>query len=57
MTTRPWQIQESYREAMQKFVDRYKRDCREHGVDYVLIDTATPFDTALTEYLSKRRRI
>lgn len=57
MTTRPWQIQESYREAMRKFVDRYKRDCREHGVDYVLIDTATPFDTALTEYLSKRRRI
>ncbi len=57
LTTRPWQIQKSYREAMQAFVERYKRECREHAVDYVLMDSATPFDAALTEYLSKRKRV
>ncbi|MGA9119884.1 MAG: DUF58 domain-containing protein [Bacteroidota bacterium] len=57
LTTQPWHIQRAYREAIAAFVDHYKRECREHGVDYVLLDTATPFDVALTEYLNKRRRI
>ncbi len=57
MTTQPWHIQAAYRKALSVFVDHYKRECREHGVDYVLLDTGTPFDVALAEYLSKRRRI
>ncbi len=57
ITTQPWHIQSEYRKALASFVERYKRECREHGVDYVLLDTGTPFDVALAEYLSKRRRI
>ncbi|HTY01889.1 MAG TPA: DUF58 domain-containing protein [Bacteroidota bacterium] len=57
ITTQPWHIQSSYRKALRSFVDQYKRECREHNVDYVLLDTATPFDVALAEYLNKRRRI
>jgi len=57
ITTRPYQIQRAYREAMQGFLDRYKRECLEHYVDYVLMDTSTPFDTAILGYLSKRERI
>jgi uncharacterized protein (DUF58 family) len=57
MVTQPWFIQQSYREAMEAFVERYKRECREHQIDYVLLDTQTPFDVALLQYLSKRQRI
>ncbi len=57
MMTQPWHIQQSYREAMAAFLERYKRECRENYVDYVLMDTQTPFDKALTEYLAKRSRL
>jgi uncharacterized protein (DUF58 family) len=57
MTTQPWHIRKAYADAMRAFTERYKRECREHHIDYVLLDTATPFDTALTEYLSKREHL
>lgn len=57
VTTLPWQIQESYRGAMARFLETYKRECREHAIDYVMMDTATPFDVALTEYLARRERL
>jgi len=57
MMTQPWQIQNAYRSEMTAFLDRYKKECREHYVDYVLMDTKTPFDTALFEYLNKRERL
>lgn len=57
ITTLPWQIQSSYRDAMARFLDTYKRECREHAIDYVMMDTATPFDTALTGYLARRERL
>ena len=55
--TQPWQIQNAYRHEMAKFLERYKRECRENYVDYVLLDTKTPFDVALVEYLSRREKI
>jgi uncharacterized protein (DUF58 family) len=57
VTTLPWQIQESYRGAMSQFLETYKRECREHAIDYVMMDTATPFDVALTGYLARRERL
>lgn len=57
MMTQPHQIQRAYQEAMLEFIARYKRECREQRIDYVLLDTATPFDVALYEYLIKRKRI
>jgi uncharacterized protein (DUF58 family) len=57
MTTQPWHIQKSYQETMQKFLERYKKECRENGIDYLLVDTSTPFDVALLEYLTKRQRM
>jgi uncharacterized protein (DUF58 family) len=57
LMTQPYQIQRAYQEAMTEFVDRYKRECREQRIDYVLLDTSIPFDTALYEYLLKRKRI
>lgn len=57
LMTQPYHIERSYRREMQKFLERYKRECRENVIDYALLDTATPFDVALFQYLNKRRRI
>lgn len=57
LMTQPFQIQRAYQSAMNAFIERYKRECREQRIDYVLLDTATPFDKALYEYLIKRKRI
>ncbi len=57
LPTQPWHIQTAYRESMNQFLEFYKRECRENAIDYVLLDTATPFDRALFEYLNKRKRI
>lgn len=57
LLTQPYHIQKSYRDTMQKFLETYKKECREHAIDYVLLDTATPFDVALFRYLSKRQKM
>jgi len=57
MMTQPYQIQRAYQEAMRDFTEMYKKECREQRIDYVLIDTGTPFDVALFEYLNKRKKI
>jgi uncharacterized protein (DUF58 family) len=57
LMTQPWHIQTAYRESMQEFLDFYKRQCRDNNIDYVLLDTSTPFDKALFEYLNKRKRM
>lgn len=57
LTTQPWHIQRAYRESMASFLESYKRLCRENRIDYVLLDTSTPFDVALFEYLHKRQRM
>jgi uncharacterized protein (DUF58 family) len=57
MTTQPWHVQKAYRESMKEFVEHYAADCRNNGIDYLLLDTTTPFDKALFEYLNKRKRL
>lgn len=57
ITTQPWHIQEAYRERIEQMLTRYREGCAEAGVDYALIDTATPFDEALSRYLVRRRRV
>jgi uncharacterized protein (DUF58 family) len=57
LMTQPWHIQKAYRDSLGSFLEAYKRECRENAIDYVLLDTTTPFDKALFEYLNKRKRI
>ena len=57
MMTQPYHIQQAYQREMQAFLERYKRECRENNIDYVLLDTTMPFDTALFQYLNKRKKI
>ena len=57
LTTQPYHIQRAYQQEMRAFLERYKRECRENNIDYILLDTATPFDTALFQYLNKRKKL
>lgn len=57
MTTQPFQIQKAYKEAMEEFTGKIKRECLNANFDYNLIDTSTPFDTALYNYIQKRSRL
>ncbi len=54
MTTRPYQIQKAYQQAMQEFVDKIKKECLNSNIEYNLIDTSMPFDKALFSYIQKR---
>lgn len=57
ITTQPWHIQEAYRERIETLLASYRRGCADADVDYVLLDTETPFATALSRYLVRRRRL
>jgi len=57
LTTEPWEIARRYRERLEAWSDFYRRNCRERLIDYVRLDTRTPFDRALLAYLEKRARL
>ena len=57
VSTEPWQIADEYRAHIDDLTERFRRECREHLIDYVLLDTGTPFDVALFGYLAKRKRL
>ena len=53
----PASVREDYLERIQDFVDTYRRDCAESRVDYLEIDTQTPYDRLLLTYLMKRAKL
>ena len=57
ITTEPWEIARRYRQRLAEWSDHYAKACRENRIDYVRLDTRTPFDQALLAYLEKRARL
>lgn len=57
ISTLPWQIKGEYQKIIAGIIDRMARECRLSNIDYVPIDTATPYDRALFSYLNKRARL
>lgn len=57
MLSQPISVLNNYQEAVREFIENYKSSCLANNIDYVLISTETPFDTALMEYLNKRKRL
>lgn len=55
--TQAWEIAKDYRRNFQEWQAAYARECRANLIDYVPIDTRTPFDRTLLAYLEKRRRL
>ncbi len=57
MITQPHQICGAYSEAVMNFIKDIKKECFNHNIDYQLIETSTPFDKALRDYITKRRKV
>lgn len=55
--SQPFAIQKAYQESINEFIDRYKNECRKNNIDFVTLSTSTPFDTALLNYLNKRKKL
>lgn len=52
----PSVVRGAYLDAVQGFVDTYRRELGGAGIDYHLLDTSRPLDLALVAYLSARGR-
>jgi uncharacterized protein (DUF58 family) len=57
VTLQPGQLREHYEEAVDHFVDHFRRSCLEHDIDFAELDTNESYDTALMAYLNKRSRL
>jgi len=57
LPVQPEELKDLYRKRLGEFLETYKRECRKNLIDYLPIDTSTPFDLALTSYLAKRKRL
>lgn len=57
INTLPWHIRREYRKQVKDMLHYYRKVCRENRIDYVLMNTETELDKALSEYLIKRKRL
>ena len=48
-------LRAGYIEQLNAFIQQYRRGCGASQIDYVQIDTTTPFDYVLSSYLSRRK--
>ena len=52
----PEVVRSRYLSALADLQERYRRELRLAGIDYVMLDTSVPLETALMSYLMTRRR-
>ncbi|MBK7107356.1 MAG: DUF58 domain-containing protein [Ignavibacteriae bacterium] len=57
LTTQPIQIQKSYYDSMQNYLNEIKNGCTKLGYDYNLIDTTSSYDNSLMSFFKKRQRL
>jgi len=55
LVTQADSLKSSYLEQLNRFIQDYQRGCGANMIDYVQINTDTPFDHALSAYLSNRQ--
>ncbi|MBN1345664.1 MAG: DUF58 domain-containing protein [Phycisphaerae bacterium] len=48
-------IRHEYKRQVDAFVSRYRRDCSDSAIEYILASTATPYDVMLRGYLASRQ--
>ena len=47
----PRHVREAYLQDIHAFVDRYRKECSDRNIEYVLTSTDTPYDRMLLNYL------
>ena len=50
----PRALRDGYLEAVQQYLDHIRRECAKNSVDYQLIRTSEPLDTALVTFITRR---
>jgi uncharacterized protein (DUF58 family) len=55
--TQPYQLQASYQRSVAEYLSTLKDSLLAEGIDYLMLETTTPFDRALLEYLHKRQQM
>jgi uncharacterized protein (DUF58 family) len=53
----PAVVREAYLTEIRAFVEEYRRACADAQIDYVAVDTSTPYDFMLSRYLAARSRL
>jgi uncharacterized protein (DUF58 family) len=53
----PDYIRQEYRKVLRKQINEYERECRKDRIDFALIDTSQPLDSALFSYLVRREQL
>jgi uncharacterized protein (DUF58 family) len=54
LITQPEKIRKEYMTNLNEYLDELRTGCIGSGVDYTLVDTSTPLDLMLSEYLENR---
>jgi len=52
MPTQPWHLRKEYRELMSGFIEHLRRGCREHRIDYHVLNTSAVYSEALIQFLT-----
>jgi len=53
----PRTVRDAYRQEIHAFVERYRKECSDRNIEYVLAETDTPYERMLLNYLSRRRAL
>ena len=53
----PRALSQAYRGEIGAFIDRYRTECSDRSIEYVLTPTAEPYDLMLLNYLERRKRL
>ena len=51
----PRTVRQAYQQAIDAFVGRYRRECSDRRIEYVLAPTDTPYERMLLSYLGRRK--
>ncbi len=57
LSLQPAQMKQNYAEAVQAFSERFRRQCLGYNIDFIELDTAESYETALLAYLNKRKKL
>ena len=57
LITQPWEIKKMYLRKMEEMKKFFSSKCHNSYIDYVPINTSTPYDKALFAYLIKRQKL
>ena len=52
----PKVIRKHYRQAVQQFIDLYRKQTADRGIEYILATTEIPYDEMLRRYLTVRQK-